>query len=95
MQEWNERRLMRDEDAALHRMYLMETTTKEQLRMEEEDIDEKYDEIVEEFKAKDLHAMDNKFNLIEMLEDAAKARGGKKKGRRGKGKGGGKKKKGM
>jgi hypothetical protein len=28
--EWNERRLMRDEDAGLHRMYLMETTKKEQ-----------------------------------------------------------------
>jgi len=45
---------MRDEDADLHKMYLVEDTTKEQQRMEEEDIDEKYDEIVEEFKAKDL-----------------------------------------
>ena len=80
---------MRDEDAALHKLYLIEGTTKEQERMEEEDIDEKYDEIVEEFKAKDLQALDGKFNLIEMLEDAAKSRGNKKKGRRGK-KGGGK-----
>ena len=29
LREWNERRLMRDEDAELHKMYLIEQTTKE------------------------------------------------------------------
>ena len=30
LREWKERRLMRDEDADLHKMYLVEETTKEQ-----------------------------------------------------------------
>lgn len=92
LQEWNERRLMRDEDAGLHKLYLQEATTKEAVRMEEQDIEEKYEEIQQDFREKDLQSGIDKFNLIEMLEDAAKNRKGKKKGRKGKG---GKKKKGM
>ena len=60
--------------------------------MEEQDIEDKYEEIQQDFREKDLQAGIDKFNLIEMLEDAAKNRKGKKKGRKGKG---GKKKKGM
>ena len=95
LREWRERKLMNEEDIKLRALYLNEQSRKEEMRMEEEARELREKEIEEEWRKYLLDSEIEKQQLIQQLEEAAKIRAEKGKGRRRGmgGKKGGKKKK--
>jgi len=59
LREWEERKSMRDENEALHKMYLKQNTVQEQHRMEEE---------AREIRTKEIDAMWKKLMEDEKIE---------------------------
>ena len=92
LREWRERKTMRAEDDQLTKLYLDESTKREQARMEEENKEHREREIDLQWKKYAEEMAEEKKQLILQLAESAELRNTKGK-RRGKRKGKGKKKK--
>jgi len=92
LQEWRERKMMREEDEQLKLLQLQMNSKKEQMRMEEEAREIREDELNEKWKKFMYETEIEKQQVIQQLMEAAILRSTKGKGKKNK-KGGKKKKK--
>jgi hypothetical protein len=85
LKEWNERKLMREDDEKMKELCLQEQSKKEQSRMEEEAREIREAELNEKWKKYMLENEIEKQQLIQQLQEAAilrQSKGKKKKGKK-------------
>ena len=92
LKEWRERKLMKAEDEALHKIYLTQNSRDEELRMELETKELRIRQIEERWAKYLKESKIEKQMQIQQLVELAEIRGSKKKKKK-RGGGGGKKKK--
>ena len=82
LKEWNERKLMREDDEKMKELFLQEQSKKEQERMEEEAREIREAELNEKWKKFMLETEIEKQQIIQQLQEAAVLR--QSKGKKGK-----------